>query len=101
MWFGHPTDIVLSADIKELQTLDLYDPLYSMPKNADVEHNPMDRDEGEASQEQPISKKQLGRLKSKKSLLAQTLEAEKLVEEDGGPQRKRRKSIHVKSSGDG
>lgn len=69
--------IYLSASPAELKTLDLYGTLEAMPKNSEVEHNAMDRDGDDISEVggagkeggKVISKKELGRLKSKKALL--------------------------------
>jgi len=91
--------------------LDLYGLLSSMPKNTDVEHNPMDRDFPEFPPDFPelasteasarsgdqagtpqgkgkhTSKKILGRLKNKKLLEAQAQAAEKAVK--GADERER------------
>jgi hypothetical protein len=50
--------------------LDLYGALEAMPKHRDVEHNAMDRDiDGSLDSGAGVSKKELGRLKSRKALL--------------------------------
>ncbi|KAF7356394.1 tRNA (guanine-N(7)-)-methyltransferase non-catalytic subunit TRM82 [Mycena venus] len=51
----------------ELKALDLFLPLSALPKNNDVEHDPMDR---EGFDNPGVSKKELGRLKSKKAVAA-------------------------------
>lgn len=60
------------ATAAELKTLDLYLPLSALPKNNDAEHDPMDREivenPGDDGQTKDISRKELGRLKSKKAI---------------------------------
>jgi len=88
-----------SATANDLQNLDLYSPLSVMPKNAEVEHNPMDRDSAATplnnvgTFEQPTSKKKLGRLRSK-VLLSQVSGLEMSHAEDRERSRKRVKSGH-------
>ncbi|KAJ7117685.1 WD40-repeat-containing domain protein [Mycena epipterygia] len=63
---------VLPANMAELKTLDLYLSLSALPKNNDAEHDPMDREivenPGDDGQTKDISRKELGRLKSKKAI---------------------------------
>lgn len=73
-----------------------------MPKNMDVDHNPMDRDEPEmdinpdGEEGKQLGKRQLGRLKSKKALLAKVQASETVPAAAGGsidvPERQRTKS---------
>ncbi|KAK0501447.1 WD40 repeat-like protein [Armillaria luteobubalina] len=62
----------ISGTTNELNGLDLYGSLKSMPKNTGVEHNPMHRpdiDEASASGNQARGKKELGKLKSKRAVM--------------------------------
>ncbi|KAJ7625526.1 WD40 repeat-like protein [Roridomyces roridus] len=63
---------ILPATRAELKTLDIYLPLLALPKNNETEHDPMDRDpmlqEAEEEGGGGLSRKELGRLKSKKAV---------------------------------
>ncbi|KAJ7231880.1 WD40-repeat-containing domain protein [Mycena haematopus] len=60
---------LLPASPAELKSLELYLPLSALPKNNDAEHDPMDREPFESpSDGKEISRKELGRLKSKKAV---------------------------------
>ncbi|KAJ7931724.1 WD40 repeat-like protein [Mycena leptocephala] len=60
---------LLPATPAELKALDLYLPLSALPKNNEAEHDPMDRDPIEnPSDGKEVSRKELGRLKSKKAV---------------------------------
>ncbi|KAK0467180.1 WD40 repeat-like protein [Desarmillaria tabescens] len=67
------------ASANELNGLDLYGALKSMPKNTGVEHNPMHRpdiDEASASGSQVRGKKELGKLKSKRAVMEKQRQGE-------------------------
>ena len=62
--------------LEEARTVDLYSALLTLPKNLDVEHNAMN---DELNSEIPVDKngrqlssKEIGRLKSKKAMLARS-----------------------------
>ncbi|KAJ6519092.1 WD40 repeat-like protein [Mycena sanguinolenta] len=60
---------LLPATPTELKTLELYLPLSALPKNNEAEHDPMDRELFENPGDgKEVSKKELGRLKSKKAV---------------------------------
>ncbi|KAJ6565973.1 WD40-repeat-containing domain protein [Mycena sp. CBHHK59/15] len=65
---------LLPATAADLKTLDLYLPLSALPKNHEVEHDPMDRvpadNPPDGGPTKEISRKELGRLKSKQAVLA-------------------------------
>ncbi|KAJ7140244.1 WD40 repeat-like protein [Mycena crocata] len=91
---------VLPATAAELKTLDLYLPLSALPKNNDAEHDPMDREPIEHPGEKEISRKELGRLKSKqavaKKVQTRPTDNAELDDERGG---KRAKSEHELDTG--
>ncbi|KAK7025061.1 guanine-N(7)--methyltransferase non-catalytic subunit TRM82 [Favolaschia claudopus] len=58
---------LLLATIAQLKTLDIYQALSALPKNNEVEYDPMDRDAMEIGADN-LSKKELGRLKSKQAV---------------------------------
>ena len=74
--------MLFAAGQQELQSLDLYGSLSSLPKNTEVEHDPMEEgyleaalhedEESLAAQGKNLSKKALGRLKHKRALSART-----------------------------
>ncbi|PBK99608.1 WD40 repeat-like protein [Armillaria gallica] len=69
----------ISGSANELNGLDLYGALKSMPKNTGVEHNPMHRpdiDEASASGNQVRGKKELGKLKSKRAVMEKQRQGE-------------------------
>ncbi|KAJ7252517.1 WD40 repeat-like protein [Mycena rebaudengoi] len=90
---------VLPATTADLKALDLYLALTALPKNNEVEHDPMDREavvnpeDGESMKE--ISRKELGRLKSKKAVLAKVQATQPESEERST---KRAKSEHDEST---
>ncbi|KAJ7509880.1 WD40 repeat-like protein [Mycena galericulata] len=95
---------VFPATPAELKTLDLYLALSALPKNKDAEHDPMDREPLEtASETTPgqISRKELGRLKSKKAVAkAQgTRPADGAAEGEEERSPKRARSEHDKDDG--
>lgn len=55
----------------DAQSLDLYGALKAFPKNRHAEHNPMERDDGGGSEggENARSRKEIGKMKSKKAIL--------------------------------
>ncbi|KAF8216772.1 WD40-repeat-containing domain protein [Mycena galopus ATCC 62051] len=60
---------LLPATPTEVKALELYLPLSALPKNNEAEHDPMDREPLESlGDEKEISKKELGRLKSKQAV---------------------------------
>ncbi|KAJ7656294.1 WD40 repeat-like protein [Mycena polygramma] len=60
---------LLPATPAELKALDLYSPLSALPKNTETEHDPMDREPLENPDDgKEVSRKELGRLKSKKAV---------------------------------
>ncbi|KAJ7066403.1 WD40 repeat-like protein [Mycena amicta] len=61
---------LVAATPAELTALELYAPLTALPKGRESEHDPMERAAGEsvAGDERELSKKELGRLKTKKAV---------------------------------
>ncbi|KAJ7016266.1 WD40 repeat-like protein [Mycena alexandri] len=92
---------LLPATPAELKALELYLPLSALPKNNDSDHDPMDREPLENAADQ-ISKKELGRLKSKKAV-AKVQSTRPAGEEEPSEERssKRAKSEHDEDAGEG
>jgi hypothetical protein len=70
-----------------------------MPKNSEIEHNPMDRElllnnaDRTKIQQGNVTNKVLGRLKSKTALLTKTSETEKPGADNNERERKRKKGM--------
>jgi len=104
LWITTNSPLGFAGNPSDLQALDPYALLSSMPKNAEVEHNPMDRDVSETAlvdedslvatlPGKKLSKKELGRLKHKAALKSQ---AKTTLGEDSGedkPKMKKTRSI--------
>jgi hypothetical protein len=85
--------IGLKATAVELRALDAYLPLSALPKNNDAEHDPMDRtplESAAAEEGKEISRKELGRLKSKTAVAkAQLARPAGVAEEEPAAKRAR------------
>ncbi|KAF8659894.1 hypothetical protein AX16_001778 [Volvariella volvacea WC 439] len=100
------THFIVSASQDELEKLDLYSNLISMPKHSDLESNPMDRDISEVHPDEQStsggaegkqrSKKEIGRLKSKRAVAQALAGASRGAAQAGDdvPEAKRTKSEH-------
>lgn len=70
------TDIPAPATPEDLATLDLYGLLSSMPKNVEVQHNPMDRDGTSSAGGGPggkkLNAKKLAKAMTRKAILEKT-----------------------------
>ena len=87
--WSHPLIALPPVGLEEAKTIDLYSALVTLPKNLDVEHNAMD---DEPLSELPnekngrqLSSKELGRLKSKKAMLARSAAMEGKREQSETP----------------
>ncbi|KAF7370384.1 tRNA (guanine-N(7)-)-methyltransferase non-catalytic subunit TRM82 [Mycena sanguinolenta] len=92
---------LLPATPTELNALELYLPLSALPKNNEAEHDPMDREPFENPGDgKEVSKKELGRLKSKKAVAKVQTTRPAGEEELEERSTKRAKSEHEEDAGD-
>ena len=79
---------MIPATPADLKTLDIYSPLSALPKNVDAEHDPLRRDADEPGAE-PLTQRELARMKNKQALLAKIQEQEQAQAKRKAPEDER------------